>query len=146
MMQIQKLEQAHLPAVAALEKEIFSEPWSEEALSLFLSDEAAGYCAIEDGVVVAYGSILWAPDEGQILNLAVRPAFRRRGYAKAILLALEGAARARGAGALFLEVRASNLPAELLYRSVGFLPVGRRTHFYKNPAEDAIVMKKDLCD
>lgn len=143
-MTIQKVTARHLASIAELEQSTFSEPWSQEALELLLTDKATGYCVEEDGRVVAYGSLLYAPDEGQILNLAVDPAHRRRGYAKAILASLEADARAHGALSLFLEVRESNLPAISLYESLGFATVGKRPNFYRAPLEAALILKKDL--
>lgn len=140
----QRITATQLAGVAELEKNTFSEPWSLEALQLLLTDRATGYCIAEKEAVVAYGSLLYAPDEGQILNLAVDPAYRRRGYAKAILSALEADARAHGALSLFLEVRESNLPAISLYQSYGFSIVGKRPNFYRAPTETALILKKDL--
>ena len=140
----QKLKKEQLADVAELEKANFSEPWSEDALTLLLTDRAVGYGLTDGECVVAYGSLLYAPDEGQILNLAVDAAYRKKGYATAILSALEADAREHDAKALFLEVRASNLPAIRLYEKHGFAVVGKRPDFYRAPLEDALVMKKDL--
>ena len=140
----QKLKKEQLADVAELEKTNFSEPWSEDALTLLMTDQAVGYCISDGDRVVAYGSLLYAPDEGQILNLAVDAAYRQKGYGSAILSALEADVRAHGAKALFLEVRASNLPAIRLYKKSGFAMVGRRPDFYRAPIEDALIMKKDL--
>ena len=140
----QKLQQEQLADVAELEKANFSEPWSIEALQLLLSDMAVGYGLSDGKCVVAYGSLLYAPDEGQILNLAVDAAYRKKGYATAILSTLEADAREHGAKALSLEVRISNLPAIRLYEKNGFAAVGKRPNFYRAPLEDALVMKKDL--
>lgn len=78
-----------------------------------------------------------APDEREILNLAVDPAQRRKGIARA-LLAEE---LSRGPGRWFLEVRASNTAAIGLYESAGFERCGRRPGYYRDPAEEAIVMR-----
>ena len=61
----------HLAAVAELEAACFSEPWSRDALSLLLTEQASGVVLMQNGAVVAYGGVLWAPDEGQIINIAV---------------------------------------------------------------------------
>jgi ribosomal protein S18 acetylase RimI-like enzyme len=78
-----------------------------------------------------------APEEREILNLAVDPGFRRRGIALRLLEAeLE-----RGEGSWFLEVRESNAAAIQLYESAGFRVVGRRANYYNNPPETGIVMR-----
>ncbi len=130
----------HLSAVAELESSCFSEPWSRAALSLLLTEQASGVVLLQNGAVAAYGGVLWAPDEGQITNIAVSPDFRRRGFGKQILQALILQAKERGAVQLVLEVRASNAAAIALYENSGFLTVGRRKAFYRAPREDALVM------
>ena len=77
------------------------------------------------------------PDEREILNLAVEPARRKQGIARALWLA----ERKHPAKAWFLEVRASNTAAIACYRSLGFELAGRRKKYYANPVEDALVMK-----
>lgn len=82
-----------------------------------------------------------APAEGEILNLAVAPEFRRRGIARVLVEKLIAAAP----GSFFLEVRASNKAALNLYKRLCFQEVARRPNYYDNPAETAIVMKFHSC-
>lgn len=138
--EILPIDASHLDAVAEIEAACFSEPWSANALQLLLGDAATGFVACHRGRPIAYGGMLWAPDEGQITNIAVHPDYRRRGCARAILLALIRAADQRGAQEISLEVRASNEAAIALYRAEGFLEAGRRRNFYRRPTEDALVM------
>ncbi len=79
-------------------------------------------------------------DEAHILALAVYPSCRRQGIGDLILKRLIATARERGATLLTLEVRASNLAAQQLYRKYGFLPVGHRPGYYAETGEDAIIM------
>jgi ribosomal-protein-alanine N-acetyltransferase len=91
--------------------------------------------AEEGGLPVAF--LVWrhtAPDEVEILNIAVAPSFRRRGIARALLDSLPKAE-------IFLEVRESNVGARGLYRAVGFREAGLRRGYYQNPPEGAIVMR-----
>ncbi|HUJ22343.1 MAG TPA: ribosomal protein S18-alanine N-acetyltransferase [Bryobacteraceae bacterium] len=81
------------------------------------------------------------PDEMEILNVAVDPPFRRRGVARSLIQQLLAEYR----GAVFLEVRQSNLPARKLYHSLGFEAVAVRQDYYDAPAESAIVMKFHSC-
>ena len=143
-MQILRLNETHLPAVVALEKACFSEPWSENALRLLISENAVGAVCVEQDEVLAYGGMLWAPDEGQITNIAVSPDARRRGCGRAVLNFLIGAARERGCEMISLEVRESNAAAVALYEHAGFVVAGRRKRFYRSPAEDALVMLLQL--
>ena len=139
-----RLAKEHLSAVAEIERLCFSEPWSEKSLELLLSPDAVGYVALCRGVVAAYGGMLWAPDEGQITNVAVHPNHRRLGLGRAVLEALLAEARTRGAVQVSLEARESNAAAIALYTHAGFTVAGRRKRFYRDPAEDALVMLKDL--
>ena len=139
-MTVEKLCSEHLPEVAEVEALSFADPWSEKALALFTTNEAYGAVCLQNGRVMAYGGILWAPDEGQIINIATHPEARRCGMGAAILTHLIEVARARGCEQLSLEARVSNTPAISLYERFGFVKMGVRRGFYKNPREDALVM------
>lgn len=137
---------AHLPQVAALEKVCFpADPWSE---TLF-RDALEHPCTVlllaegEDGAVLGYAVLSAVLDEGNLDNIAVAPHCRRRGVADALLSALADIGRTK-LSVLFLEVRASNLPAIALYKKHGFVPVGRRKDYYETPKEDALLMTLTL--
>ena len=141
---INRLTDAELDAVAELETLCFPEPWSANALQLLTSPDAVGFVCREEGRAVSYGGMLYTPFEGQITNIAVAPDKRRCGYGRSIVDALIRDAKARDLEQIALEVRASNEAAIALYNSLGFFEAGKRKHFYKNPAEDALVMLKPL--
>jgi ribosomal-protein-alanine N-acetyltransferase len=82
-----------------------------------------------------------APDELEILNLAVDPACRRRGVARGLVQKLLDSFR----GTVSLEVRQSNLEARKLYHSLGFEAAAVRQDYYHSPVESAIVMKFHSC-
>lgn len=137
----------HLSAVAELERLCFSEPWSENALAFLLGDSALGLIALNDeGIALAYGGMLIAPDEGQITNIAVHPSVRRQGAGRAVLDELIRQASARGLSQISLEVRASNRAAIALYEGAGFFKAGVRRGFYRRPTEDGIVMLRQRSD
>jgi len=81
------------------------------------------------------------PGEGELLNLAVAPDWRRRGVAKALIQTFFGEFPA----VAHLEVRAGNLAARNLYKSMGFKEVNLRPKYYDSPEESAIVMKFHSC-
>lgn len=91
-----------------------------------------------DGEVAGYLVSRAIAKEREILNLAVHPRFRRRGIAAALL----SEELKRDAAAFFLEVREGNAAATQLYENAGFEHVGRRSRYYQNPPEGAIVMRK----
>ena len=124
----------HVPALAALERECFSRPWSGESL----------LCAFADSMLAGYISVRTVLNEGYVNNLAVTRAFRRRGVGRALVKeALTDAAK-RNLSFLSLEVRASNTPAIALYESLGFHKEGLRRGFYTAPKEDAWIMTAHL--
>ena len=136
------LDTTHLHAVANLEALCFHNPWSETALTHLLKEKNFGIVVLEDGEVLAYVGLVSALDEGEITNVATHPDHRRKGAARAALLALLDEAKARGLCRITLEVRESNTPAQALYSSLGFSPCGTRKGFYQNPREDALILEK----
>ena len=141
MPQIEPLCRAWVPAAAAIERECLSTAWTESQLCS-LGDNILYLVAVSDGQAVGIISVSLSLYDGEVLNLAVLPSARRQGVAQALL---DGVMERlpRECEALFLEVAESNLPAQNLYGKNGFLPVGRRKHFYGN--EDAVMMRKSLC-
>jgi ribosomal-protein-alanine N-acetyltransferase len=99
-----------------------------ETLIAFAGGTAAGFCAWRQS----------APDEAELLNLAVDPDWRRRGVAKSLLAALE----ARAHGEIFLEVAEPNVAAIALYAAAGWEPIGIRKGYYQVGRINAVVMKK----
>lgn len=83
-------------------------------------------------------------DELHVNNIGVREEARRLGLGSELLHAALGVGRFMGAESALLEVRAGNLPAQALYRSRGFETVGRRRNYYREPPEDALVMRARL--
>ncbi|HBP37931.1 MAG TPA: ribosomal-protein-alanine N-acetyltransferase [Clostridiales bacterium] len=144
---IRRANLADLAGLVLLEQTCFAMPWSEQSLRQELADNPAARCLVAeapDGFLagyVAYWSVL---DEGQVTNLAVHPAWRRRGIGRRLLLAMISLAAAEHLSGLVLEVRAGNQAARGLYESVGFQPIGQRKEYYANNREDAIIMFKNI--
>jgi len=95
-----------------------------------------------DSTVAGYVAAFAVGDDGEILNVAVDPAFRGRGLAGQMLDAVLIELGARGVKMAFLEVRESNESARGLYGSRGFTGIGRRRAYYRRPVEDALVMRR----
>lgn len=129
--------------LAVLEQLSFSDPWSEGMLQETLASKHVALLTWGEEPL-GYLMLLSLPPEGEILNLAVHPDCRRQGCASALLREGEALLRREGVEVLYLEVRASNAPAIALYEGFGFSAVGRRKRYYRNPVEDALVMKKEL--
>lgn len=146
-MQIRKMTAADVFVVADLEKRAFTMPWSVEAFkSALMSQPQRFVIAEENGEVVGYAGMMFVVDEGQLLNIAVEPDYRRRGIARSLINELIAYGTEHGATLYTLEVREHNTPARKLYASMGFREVGVRKDYYGEPVEDAILMDLDLSE
>ncbi len=142
-MEIMQMTRAHVAQIAALEEVCFADPWSERSVASELGNPLSLWLvALEGGAVAGYVGSQSVLGEADMMNLAVAPAYRRRGIARALLAALEQALDARQVGSLCLEVRAGNAPAIALYTACGYRQVGLRPGYYHHPREDALILKK----
>lgn len=133
--------------LAAIERRCFGDPWSAAAFEdIFRSPTGIGLVAERGQEVVGYLVARVVAREAEILNLAVVPELRRRGLGQELLAVGLVAVAGAGAKETFLEVREHNLPALGLYQRRGFRPVGLRAGYYRNPVEDAIVLRLALPD
>ena len=99
--------------------------------------------AIEGDTVAGYIGSQTVMDETDMMNVAVHPDFRRQGIAEALITGLVEHLKTIGSRCLTLEVRASNAPAIALYEKLGFSEIGRRKNYYRNPREDALILRKE---
>lgn len=138
---ISLLRKEDAEAAAELERAYYSLPWSAHAFLdaldrdyyLFLKAEA-------DGVFAGYCGCMRSFETGEITNVTVREAYRRRGIARRMLLALMELGRREGIERYTLEVRRSNEGAIALYHSLGFETEGVRKGYYESPREDALIL------
>ncbi len=134
--------------VAALEAQIHAAPWTAGNFRDALAAGYAAQVAERGGRVVAFGVMMLAPGEAQILNVSVVPDARRAGLGRELVLRFVDDAARMGAGQVFLEVRVSNTPAIALYEGAGFVRIARRAGYYPGASagvrEDALVMRKEL--
>jgi ribosomal-protein-alanine N-acetyltransferase len=138
---VSAMRRRHLRAVLGIEERTSSTPWS---LGLFLAEarrEERIYLVARSGHrVVGFAGLLFALTDGHVTTIAVDPDHQGHGIGTRLLLVLLRRAVARGAEAVTLEVRASNQPAQALYRRFGFAPAGVRSGYYRDPVEDALVL------
>ena len=143
-MKIVPMEKCHVADIVEMEKLYFSDPWSENAfLSELNGHFALWLVAVEDDRVIGYIGAHTVLDEADVMNLAVREEFRRRGVAENLVQAMVRLLCSCYIRALMLEVRVSNAPAIALYEKLGFRQVGRRPNYYFKPREDAFIMRKE---
>ncbi len=141
MIRIERMNESHVRQVADMEKMIFSDAWSENSVRSELSNELSLWLVAVDGDTVAgYIGSQTVLQEADVLNLAVRPEYRRQGLGHRLVEAL---IQQLDAYCLTLEVRVSNLPAKSLYESMGFVQVGLRKNYYEKPKEDALILRKE---
>lgn len=135
------MDRSHIKEIAQLERECFSDPWSESSLEEELYNPLASFIVAQrpDGAVLGYAGLHAVMDEGYIDNIAVRADYRGQGIADDLLDVFVRFGQAHLAF-LTLEVRPSNEAAIQLYYKHGFAQVGRRKDYYKQPKEDAIIM------
>lgn len=135
------MDRSHIREIAQLERECFSDPWSEASLEEELYNPLASFIVAQrpDGAVLGYAGLHAVMDEGYIDNIAVRADYRGQGIADDLLDVFVRFGQAHLAF-LTLEVRPSNQAAIQLYYKHGFAQVGRRKDYYKQPREDAIIM------
>lgn len=143
-MKIERMNMCHVSQVAELETICFCDPWSEKSVASELDNALALWLvAVEDGRVAGYVGSQTVMGETDMMNIAVYPEFRRRGIAEQLVEALIEQLRELGSKCLTLEVRASNDAAQALYEKLGFLQIGRRPRYYRNPKEDALILRKE---
>lgn len=136
---------AHVQQVAALEAICFRDPWSEKSIASELTNPLSLWLvAMEGDKVVGYIGSQTVLAESDMMNVAVHPDYRRRGIAEALVLALADELITRNSHSLTLEVRTSNAPAIALYEKLGFEQIGLRKNYYRNPKEDAQILRKVL--
>ena len=143
-MEIRKMTAREVPQVAELEKLCFSQPWSEKSVAGELDNPLALWLvAMEGDRLAGYVGSQTVMDETDMMNLAVAPQFRRQGVGEALVNALTASLKELGSRCLTLEVRDSNEAARALYGKLGFTEIGRRRGYYRDPREDALILRKE---
>ncbi len=140
---VRKATLADKETLLRLERESFPDPWGEGAVIAHLSSNSTLTLLLkkgEEAVGLLFGVCLLG--EGELYRIAVKESERKQGGGRLLLQSFLDTLEERGAPVCFLEVRESNLAALSLYRSLGFLSVGRRKKYYKDPPEDALLLRR----
>lgn len=138
------MNESHVEEIAQLEKVCFSDPWSVNSITSELYNPLSLWIVATDGDrLVGYVGSQSVMGWADMMNLAVDPVYRRKGIAEGLVDALINKLKDNQVTCLTLEVRDSNMPAINLYTKLGFVEVGRRPGYYRNPKEDALILRKE---
>jgi ribosomal-protein-alanine acetyltransferase len=134
-----------LDEVLRIERASFEQPYSRAIIEQELKITAARvWVALHRGKIVAYIDFWVVKDEMELVSIAVSPRYKRRGVGDFMMQRMCRFADQQRARFIYLDVRQSNIAAQLLYAKFGFAKVGLRRRYYSDNQEDAIIMKKEL--
>ncbi len=142
---IAKLKEPDLTQIAGLEARIFPDPWSLKSLQATFDLRTSLMLGAWQGMELAgYVIFTQIPPEGEILRIAVAEPIRQKGVAVRLLDALWQICEKAGITRVMLEVRSGNTPAVNLYEKTGFIRDGVRKGYYRDPADDALLMSRQI--
>lgn len=142
---VRELKVEDSAAVAEMEQQIFSDPWSEKSvMETVQQKQSVCFAAEKAGHILGYLLVYHAADEAEIARIAVQKEARRQGAAGKLMQALEHYCEEHKMEKLLLDVRESNEAARSFYTKNGFVEDGIRQGFYTNPSEDAVLMSRQL--
>jgi ribosomal-protein-alanine N-acetyltransferase len=142
---IRSAQLADVPGLVEVERACFADPWSARALGEAVQSETSlAFLAECGGSIQGFVLARRSGPEAEILDLAVLPNARRQGIARELLRAVRSAVLDAGVSEIYLEVRESNRAAISLYEREGYRPVGVRHRYYRNPPENALVLRVAL--
>lgn len=143
-LEFRQMQKEDIPAVAAIERAVFSRPWTEGAFMEAMGQDTIFTVAVKAGTVVGYCGMYCSFEEGEITNVAVAPEEQGGGIGRRMMEFHIKQAKAKGIQRAILEVRISNGNAIRLYEALGFCNSGIRKGFYELPREDGVVMSLDI--
>jgi ribosomal-protein-alanine N-acetyltransferase len=140
--EIVKMKQEHLVEILKIEEELFPEPWTAEFFAYEI-EQGDSLVAKEllTGEIIGYVCGWAVLDEYSITNVGVGKRYQKQGIAKKMITHLMQKKLTEKVVVFYLEVRETNIPAINLYRNIGFQTIAKRLKYYRNPVEDALVMK-----
>ena len=149
VLRIRRMEEKDIPAVRELERQCFSDPWTEHMLRDMLDSELDGSLLLElsgenaySWITAGYANVRVLMDEAELMRICIAQEYRGKGWSVPLLEAALKEMIRRGASSATLEVRAGNIPAIRLYERHGFQKEGLRKNYYREPAEDAAIYWK----
>lgn len=145
MFSIRRVRREDVADVAELERRIFTDAWSEQAILETLSQrQTMLLAAYEDKKLIGYLILYYVLEDGEIARIAVADSYRRQGVATLMLRELVDLCGDIGVSKLLLDVRESNTAAYTFYEECGFVRDGIRKNFYSDPVENGILMSLEI--
>ena len=142
---IEEMKEEDIDGVFEVEKNCFEDYWSKDSFKKELNNNLAKYLVAKvDEKIAGYVGIWFVVDEGHITNVAVHENFRGKKIGDKLIKRLIEVCKDNNIVSMTLEVRASNVVAQNLYRKYGFKMAGIRKEYYSNNKEDAIIMWNDI--
>lgn len=131
-----------------IEQACHSHPWSEKLFKSCVGGRYFGEYLTIDNIIYGFYVGEYIAGDATLMDICVHPDSQGRGFGKHLLNAYNNKAVHLGAEQTFLEVRASNISAQMLYINDGYIEVSRRTGYYLKEVgyEDAIVMKRSYAN
>lgn len=143
-MKVKSYTKNYFDALYEIEKEAFSDFWSEKGMKEELAlSQAHYYVAEEDGEILGFAGYWLIIDEAEIMKVAVKKQHRGKGIGDALIKAMIEDSVSLGAKKILLEVREGNTPARKLYEKHGFISYATRERYYQG-GENAVLYKKNL--
>ncbi|OPY78473.1 MAG: Acetyltransferase YpeA [Syntrophorhabdus sp. PtaU1.Bin153] len=142
---IREMALEDLDEVIEIEQLSFVSPWTRRLFEETLgSSISTSFVVKRGGLTVGYIILYSVESEAHILNIAVHPEYRRKGYGASLINHVVDHFKARRVTEFFLEVREGNTGAISLYSRYGFEKIGKRKKYYTETNEDAVVMRLSL--
>lgn len=140
------LDQASVEAIMPIEQACHSHPWNEKLMRSCIGGRYFGAVAKLNDKIIGFYIADNVVGDSTLMDICVAPEHQGNGYGKALLNQYLNHAKKLDCLTLFLEVRSSNISAQMLYINHGYIETGRRTGYYPKAIgyEDAIIMRKDL--
>jgi ribosomal-protein-alanine N-acetyltransferase len=144
--QIRPAQQSDLDAIVALERATENAPhWPRSAYAAILDDPASPRCLIVaqagDELAGFAVGLIHPATAAELESVVVAATFRRSGVGRALCTAILDWSRSQGATEVILEVRAASTGAIALYAGLGFALAGQRPRYYRDPEDDAVLMR-----
>ncbi len=141
---LRRLTRHDIPVLMPVEREAYPDPWTQGMFRQETVNQSSHfYVGYEGESLIVYGGFWLVLEEAHLTKVTVRADRRGEGLGRALMVFLLDEARRLGATTVRLEVRESNLPAQRLYRTLGFRKVGVRKGYYTRSQENAVVMVLD---